>query len=100
LAAEHGLTSMLTTLRAARRDLTVPPHFQAPPIPVSFTLGPDAAHPARHPEGTPQPIRLGPAARQALHYTLGDGTDANAWSSLERIIGQTDRSPEAADPRP
>ncbi|WJV51255.1 DUF6177 family protein [Streptomyces flavofungini] len=85
LAAEHGLTSMLTSLRAARRDLTVPPRFEAPPAPVAFTLGPDAvrgiglAH-AAHPPLDAAPVRLGAAADPCLHYPLGgDGSDSSAW---------------------
>lgn len=38
LDAEHRLVTLLTALRAARRDLTVPPSSEAPPIPVTFTL--------------------------------------------------------------
>ncbi|MFH9072812.1 DUF6177 family protein [Streptomyces alboflavus] len=91
LAAEHGLTSMLTSLRAARRDLTVPPHFEAPPAPVAFTLGPDAvrgiglAHAARPPLDT-APARLGPTAAPSLHYPLGDGNDPSAWERLQQLM--------------
>ncbi|MEU7132146.1 DUF6177 family protein [Streptomyces sp. NPDC046261] len=86
LADEHGLVSMLATLRRGRRDLTVPPHFEAPPVPLSFTLGatdvrrigPDHA---RRPPLDLRPIELG----SALHYPLGDGTDAQAWTVLEQL---------------
>jgi hypothetical protein len=43
LNAEHGLVTLLTALRAARRDLTVPARLEHPPIPVTFTLGHDEA---------------------------------------------------------
>ncbi|WJV46465.1 DUF6177 family protein [Streptomyces flavofungini] len=92
LAAEHGLTSMLTSLRAARRDLTVPPRFEAPPAPVAFTLGPDAvrgiglAH-AAHPPLDAAPVRLGAAADPCLHYPLGgDGSDSSAWERLQQLM--------------
>ncbi|WSZ87044.1 DUF6177 family protein [Streptomyces sp. NBC_00859] len=28
---------------------------------------------------------MGPSARPALHYPLGDGTDARAWSFLQQL---------------
>lgn len=89
LATRHRLTSMLTHLRRARADLTTPPHHEPPPIPVSFTLGPDAARSLGHARAAPAPgtslTRLGPAARPALHYTLGDGTDPTAWQKLKQL---------------
>ncbi|MGV9880027.1 DUF6177 family protein [Streptomyces sp. NPDC003006] len=90
LATEHNLTSMLTTLRTARRDLTVPPRFEAPPMPLSFTLGAAAVHDiglthAQHPPQGPNPSCLGPTARPALHYVLGHGTDPNSWTALQQL---------------
>ncbi|WEH18526.1 DUF6177 family protein [Streptomyces sp. VNUA24] len=89
LATRHNLVSMLTHLRSARADLTTPPHREEPPIPVSFTLGPDAVRAVGHKlaETAPQsrPARLGPAARPALHYALGDGSDAVAWQHLKQL---------------
>ncbi|MCK8432099.1 hypothetical protein G3I77_03380 [Streptomyces sp. D2-8] len=91
LDAEDGLVTLLTSLRAARRDLTVPPLLEAPPVPVAFTLGSaeaDAVGHARagHPPLGPVPRRLGLAARPALHYPLGDGTDPGTWSVFQRLI--------------
>ncbi|MEU1311155.1 DUF6177 family protein [Streptomyces cinnamoneus] len=86
LADEHGLVSMLASLRRARRDLTVPPHFEAPPIPLSFTLGAadvrrvGLLH-ARRPPLDLRPVELGPA----VHYPLGDGTDAQVWTVLQQL---------------
>lgn len=80
---------MLTSLRAARSDLTVPPRFEAPPIPISFTLGAGELkdvgldHALRSPLSPP--LRLGPAAEPALHYRLGDGTDPRAWNTLQQL---------------
>jgi hypothetical protein len=89
LAVRHGLVSVLTHRRAARADLTTPPHHEPLQIPVSFTLGPDAVHGIgrSHAESAPlpRPTRLGPAARPALHYAFGDGTDATAWHHLQRL---------------
>ncbi|MDO0937150.1 DUF6177 family protein [Streptomyces sp. DG2A-72] len=89
LDAQHGLVTLLTALRTARRDLTVPPRLEHPPIPVAFTLGHDEAErigPARAehpPQGTP--VQLGLTAQTALHYPLGDGTDPQAWTTFQHL---------------
>lgn len=92
LATRHRLTSMLTHLRAGRADLTTPPHREAPPIPLSFTLGPEAgralgtAVAARVPGGQDiRPTCLGAPARPALHYPLGDGHHPEAWDRLKHL---------------
>ncbi|MFI7408732.1 DUF6177 family protein [Streptomyces sp. NPDC049627] len=90
LDAEHGLITLFTSLRAARRDLTVPARLDPPPVPVSFTLGHDEASRigsprAEHPPLGPTPTRLGPSAAPALHYPLGDGTDPQAWSTFQQL---------------
>lgn len=66
LGAEHGLVTLLTCLRPARRDLTVPARLEPPPVSVAFTVG-----------GT------GPAVR---HHPLGDGTDPGAWARLRELV--------------
>jgi hypothetical protein len=91
LDTEHGLVTLLTTVRAARRDLTVPPSLEAPPVPVSFTLGSAEAGAigqarAGHPPLGLMPTRLGLAGKPALHYPLCDGTDPDAWSTFQRLI--------------
>ncbi|MCT9138377.1 DUF6177 family protein [Streptomyces violarus] len=91
LDAEHRLVTLLTSLRAARRDLTVPPSFEAPPIPVAFTLGGGEAENigqarATDPPDGPRPTRLGPGSEPALHYSLGDGTHPHAWSVFQRLV--------------
>ncbi|MFC7303508.1 DUF6177 family protein [Streptomyces monticola] len=90
LAAEHGLTTLLTSLRTARADLTVPPHLEAPPMPVTFTLGTEMVEEvgldrADRPPLALKPARLGPDRRPALHYPLGDGTDPRAWEIFEQL---------------
>ncbi|WP_028800830.1 DUF6177 family protein [Streptomyces sp. 142MFCol3.1] len=91
LVTDHHLTTMLTSLRQARRDLTTPPHLEAPPIPHSFTLGPKDVRDiglthARRPPLDLRPTQLGPAAQPALHYPLGDGAGADhAWTTLRRL---------------
>lgn len=80
LDAQHGLVTLLTSLRSARRDLTAPSYFEVPPIPVAFTLGHDAATHINSPP-CPAPVRLG----SALHYRLGDGTDTQAWSTFAQL---------------
>ncbi|MGI5135448.1 DUF6177 family protein [Streptomyces sp. CA-106110] len=90
LANEHNLTTMLTTLRAAGSDLTLPPRLEAPPVPVSFTLGERDVRAAglthaRHPPLALHPRPLGPHTRPALHYPLGDGTNSDAWTTLQKL---------------
>ncbi|WP_327748968.1 DUF6177 family protein [Streptomyces europaeiscabiei] len=90
LIAEQGLVSMLATLRAARADLTLTPRLEAPPIPVSFTLGAREVNAiglthARRPPVDLRLRQLGPPAHPALHYVLGDGTDAAAWTALQHL---------------
>ncbi|WP_208835552.1 DUF6177 family protein [Streptomyces alboniger] len=101
LAAEHNLTSMLTTLRTARRDLTVPPHFEPLPSPLTFTLGPHAVHDiglahAGRPPLALRPVPLGPATRPALHYPLGDGADPTAWTTFQQLSAHLKSAPEAS----
>ncbi|MEU2909111.1 DUF6177 family protein [Streptomyces massasporeus] len=91
LDAEHGLVTLLTSLRAARRDLTIPPFLEAPPVPVAFTLGGDEADAvgrtrAGHPPLGPTPTRVGLEGKPALHYPMGDGTDPDAWSTFQGLI--------------
>ncbi|MCO8304495.1 DUF6177 family protein [Streptomyces sp. RKCA744] len=88
--ADHGLTSMLTSLRHGPRDLTIPPHIATPPNPVALTLGPDTVHDigthhAQHPPLNLTPTPLGPTSRPALHYPLGDGTNDQTWTTLNRL---------------
>ncbi|MFF8972489.1 DUF6177 family protein [Streptomyces sp. NPDC014995] len=83
LAADHDLVTLLTSLRAARRDLTVPPHAEAPPVPVSLTLAVDEPHATTG----PQPVRLG----RALHYPLSDnplndGSGPKAWDRFTALM--------------
>ncbi|WP_328309639.1 DUF6177 family protein [Streptomyces sp. NBC_00442] len=91
LAGAHGLTDMFVSLRRGRRDLAVPAWFEAPPIPVSYTLGAQGvraaglAH-ARRPPLSLRPVQLGPDAAPSLHYVLGDGGDARTWASLEHLM--------------
>ncbi|MDF9814785.1 DUF6177 family protein [Streptomyces sp. SPB162] len=97
LVAEHGLGSMLASLRRARTDLSVPPHFEAPPVPISFTLGATDVRDiglthARRPPLDLCPVQLGPSAAPALHYPLGDGTDAQAWDTLQRLTQHLGRA--------
>ncbi|MGW2085599.1 DUF6177 family protein [Streptomyces sp. NPDC001880] len=93
LAARHNLATMIGQLRTARADLTTPAHHEPPPVPLSFTLGPDAVadlgldH-ARKALADTAPVRLGPATRPTLHYALGDGTDPAAWQRLRQINDQ------------
>ncbi|WP_405894019.1 DUF6177 family protein [Streptomyces sp. NBC_00104] len=90
LVREHGLRTMLTSVRVARADLTTAPRLEGPPLPVAFTLGPDDVHTigldhARRPPVEVRAKHLGPTARPALHYPLGDGSDAEAWGRLQQL---------------
>ncbi|MET9035671.1 DUF6177 family protein [Streptomyces mirabilis] len=101
LVTDHSLATMLTSLRRSRHDLTTPPHLEAPPIPHSFTLGPDdvadigLTH-ARRPPVNVRPTQLGPAAKPALHYPLGDGTAPEAWTTLQHLTAHIKTAPGTA----
>ncbi|MFI7399682.1 DUF6177 family protein [Streptomyces sp. NPDC049541] len=101
LVSSHGLTTMLTTLRNGRTDLTLPAHLEAPPLPVSFTLGPrdvravGLTH-ARRPPLAAKPRQLGSSSYPALHYLLGDGSDAEAWAALQTLTSHLKNSPGVA----
>ncbi|WP_405887036.1 DUF6177 family protein [Streptomyces longwoodensis] len=90
LVAEHRLTTMLTTLQAGRSDLTFAPGPEAPPVPVSFTLGARDVHSVgldhagRPPLPTP-PRRLGRPNAPALHYLFADGPGTDPWTQLRRL---------------
>ncbi|MEU1179350.1 DUF6177 family protein [Streptomyces sp. NPDC005820] len=105
LVTEHGLATMLTTVRAARADLTLPPQVEGPPVPVSFTLGPrdvqkiGLPRAARPPIAT-QPRQLGSPASPALHYPLGDGTDPRAWTALQTLGAYLKTAAGSAGSRP
>jgi hypothetical protein len=90
LVREHGLRTMLTSVRVARADLTTAPRLEGPPLPATFTLGPEDVHTigldrARRTPVEARAVPLGPAARPALHYPLGDGADTEAWGRLQRL---------------
>ncbi|MDX3121575.1 hypothetical protein F3K20_20215 [Streptomyces scabiei] len=98
LVDQHSLTTMLTTLRAARSDLTLTPRLEAPPIPVSFTLGPRDVNAiglthARRPPLALRPQLLGAQAHPALHYPLGDGTNADAWTAFQHLNAHLKAAP-------
>ncbi|MGW6020621.1 DUF6177 family protein [Streptomyces sp. NPDC055099] len=101
LVTEHGLATMLTSLRRARRDLAAPPHFEAPPVPLSLTLGPDdvrdigLTHARRSPLSL-HAVQLGPTAKPALHYPLGDGTSGEAWTTLQQLTQHLKAAPGSA----
>ncbi|MEU1518554.1 DUF6177 family protein [Streptomyces sp. NPDC005811] len=105
LVTEHGLTTMLTTVRAARADLTLPPRVEGPPLPVSFTLGSrdvkkvGLPHASRPPIAV-QPRPLGSSASPALHYPLGDGTDPRAWTALQALGAHLKTAAGSAGARP
>ncbi|MDX2740913.1 DUF6177 family protein [Streptomyces caniscabiei] len=99
LVREHGLRTLLTSVRVARADLTTAPRLEGPPLPATFTLGPDDVHTvgldhARRPLVEVRPKQLGPTSRPALHYPLGDGTDPASWTRLQQLTAhlQGDRS--------
>jgi hypothetical protein len=99
LDAEHGLVTLLTSVRAARRDVTVPPLLEAPPTPVAFTLGGAEADAAgreraeRPPTGL-VPRRLG----RALHYALDTLQVDEAWARFRALV--THLRPEGRPPEP
>ncbi|MBC9716341.1 hypothetical protein H9Y04_27775 [Streptomyces sp. TRM66268-LWL] len=92
LATRHHLQSLLVQIRKARRDLAVPPHFEAPAVPAGFALGADEvrAMPGDRARRTPlaaAPVELGPATRPALYYPLpGDPSDLAGWTDFEKLM--------------
>ncbi|MFF0459836.1 DUF6177 family protein [Streptomyces mexicanus] len=91
LTARHNLRTLLAQLREARADLTVPPHFERPPVPFGYALGPievaeaGPAIAARPPLAT-TPVRLGAATRPGYYYPLGDGESVEGWSAFETLL--------------
>ncbi|MFJ8361721.1 DUF6177 family protein [Streptomyces sp. NPDC093984] len=92
LATRHDLQSMLVQIRKARRDLSVPPHFEGPGVPYAFVLGAEevGAMPGDRARRTPlreSPIPLGPRTRPALYYPLpADPGDLSGWQDFERLM--------------
>ncbi|MFF8656202.1 DUF6177 family protein [Streptomyces huasconensis] len=60
--------------------------------------GPCPAPGRRRPAGPTgrRPPQLGPAARPALHYPLGDGTDPNSWATLQQLSRRLKQAQEGA----
>ncbi|WP_406492960.1 DUF6177 family protein [Streptomyces sp. NBC_01604] len=92
LATRHDLQSMLVQIRRARRDLSVPPHFEGPGVPFAFVLGAEEVRqlPGDRARRTPlaeSPRELGPKTRPALYYPLpGDPSDLSGWQDFERLM--------------
>ncbi|MCX5385661.1 DUF6177 family protein [Streptomyces sp. NBC_00083] len=101
LAASHGLANMFVSLRRGRRDLAVPARLEAPPVPVSYTLGAEGVRAAGldralRPPLALRPVRVGADAAPSVHYVLGDGEDVGAWAVLEHLTAHLE--PAAARP--
>ncbi|MER5558847.1 DUF6177 family protein [Streptomyces sp. NPDC002506] len=97
LADRHNLATMVTELRPARADLTAPAHHEPASTPISFTLGPHATADlgfdrTRRALADLAPVQLGPTARPALYFALGDGTDPSAWQRLHRVSAYVNAS--------
>ncbi|MFF6826000.1 DUF6177 family protein [Streptomyces longwoodensis] len=92
LATRHDLQSMLVQVRRARRDLSVPPHFEGPGVPYAFVLGAEEVRtmPGDRARRTPlreKPRELGPRTRPALYYPFpGDPSDLSGWQDFERLM--------------
>ncbi|WP_406014256.1 DUF6177 family protein [Streptomyces sp. NBC_00984] len=100
LVTRHGLKTMLCQLRAARRDLSTPPHFEHPPLPYAFVLGPAEVREAGRDTAsrTPlkeRPVQLGPNARPGFYYPLGDGETPENWYALEQLMRHLRGAPPA-----
>ncbi|WP_200307777.1 DUF6177 family protein [Streptomyces adelaidensis] len=103
LVREHALTTMLTSVRLGRPDLTTAPRLEGPPIPYAFTLGPDDVHAigvdhARRPPVEVRPVGLGPATRPALHFPLGEAEDPAAWERLQQLTAHLRAAPTSRRP--
>lgn len=92
LATRHRLQSMLVQVRKARRDVSVPPRFEGPGVPLAFVLGPEEVRglPGDRARRTPlpqPPVPLGPKSRPALYYPLpGDASDLSGWQDFELLM--------------
>ncbi|KOU92669.1 hypothetical protein ADK94_06470 [Streptomyces sp. XY593] len=100
LVTRYGLTTMLCQLRKARRDLSAPPHYEDPPLPYAFVLGPAEVQEAGRDTAsrTPleeRPVQLGPSARPGFYYALGDAETAESWAALERLLRHLRGAPPA-----
>ncbi|MEV6682624.1 DUF6177 family protein [Streptomyces erythrochromogenes] len=83
LVTRYGLKTMLCQLREARRDLSTPPHYEHPPLPYAFVLGPAEVQEAGRDTASraplkAAPVQLGPKARPGFYYALGDAETPRA----------------------
>lgn len=100
LVTRHGLKTMLCQLREARRDLSAPPHFERPPLPYAFALGPAEVQEAGRDTASRTPLKdrpmpLGSSARPGFYYALGDGETAESWAALEQLLRHLRGAPPA-----
>ncbi|MET9293795.1 DUF6177 family protein [Streptomyces sp. NPDC003077] len=100
LVARHELVSLLVQRRPGRTDLTVPPRFEGPALPVAFALGRADVSTigltrARRPPLPDRPVQLGPAAAAGFYYPLGDG----GWDALQELVGHLRPSSGRHGPR-
>ncbi len=91
LVTRYGLKTMMCQVREARRDLTAPAHFERPPMPYAFVLGPAEVQEAgiELASRTPlpdAPLRLGPAVRPGYYYPLGNGESEESWTAFGRLV--------------
>jgi hypothetical protein len=99
MASEHHLQSLLAQCRTARRDLTVPAHFEEPPSPLSFAIGSQPAQwlgldHARRPPLATAPTLVGTVDQPGVYYPLDTSSSGASWRTLDQLMRHLDPANE------
>jgi hypothetical protein len=101
LAAAQPLVSLLAQVSPGPADTTWEPRLAGLPVPTGMAVGADevARLGLAHALAAPVPVahRLGPAARPAVWFHLGDGTTPAGWERLTALMAHLGGAPP---PRP
>jgi Family of unknown function (DUF6177) len=104
LAAAEPLVSLLAQVSQGPPDTTWAPRLAGLPVPVAMAVGADevARLGLAHALAAPAPVahRLGPSARPAVWFHLGDGTTPAGWERLTAVMGHLGAAAPARRPGP